>query len=219
VNIGIIGAPGAGKREFAIELGIKLKQEYGSTKIIDNYVEELSKTVDTTFGLFASWLGNLQIAMERYNRERKYAGYDNVITCGTLIETMVYTAFYGTLGGNSVDEEVRRYTLARTGPTVELLGGMIGDTWEYDHAFYLPLEDGDTYDHKIDSAIPQAFEAFGLSYTTLTDDKVQNALSHIERKRENEAVNAESVSGSGEGSEAIGDSPGSVPDLRQPSDA
>lgn len=218
MKIALIGSPTSGKSELAKELQKNLGTQ--KTCIIDDYVDALSSEVDTAFGHFATWLGNLQIAIERFNRERaaKSAKWENIIVCGTMIETLVYQAMYSTLGMSNTDDQVKAYSYARNYPTVEVMGGMMADTWDYDHAFYLPLKMvEDKYDERVDTNIQQALSTFNVPYVTVDSGNVEEALKKIREK--DEAINAESVSGSGEGGPAIGDTPGPVSDVREQGEA
>lgn len=212
-RIAILGAPFAGKSSVA---ALAVKAVDGTSEIVDNYIPAIEQRSDVVLGMYASWLGNLQVAIGRYEFERKAAlnKPDYLITVGTVVETVVYQALYSALGMNSQDEAVKLYTYARANPTVEVLGGIVGDSWRYDYVFYLPLSEelknheDHVYDARVDEQIIPCLEAFKLSFTQLEDSSMEaENVAKMVKEIESEAPDKSGVRERGEASEGIGDSP------------
>lgn len=174
MKIGIVGAPSAGKSEFARALGTKLSMDEGEqVHIIDDYIKEAEDQYSLVLGFYATYVGNVACAMKRFEEERKHEGTDYLITCGTLIETMVYAAVDGVnmqrYAGHK-DDHIKRSAIL-----MQLLGLFVVDLMQYDRVFYLPLSD-DAEDHwkEFDKNIPVLLEMWERDYDKLDGDQDSN---------------------------------------------
>lgn len=176
MNIGIIGAPGSGKSKLAEELAVSLS---GSSVIVDDYVESIEEDSDIAISQVTDYLGNLLVAMTRYTDER-YARsrYDNVITCGTLIETAVYYAMHIDSVTRVITEEEKASYAVRADAMMRMLSCLYADTVSYDHVFFLPSEDGGEDVKFMDTQIQAALGGFKLFDATILPptDRVAAAL-------------------------------------------
>lgn len=202
MKIALLGGPKAGKTELASSLSKHFKAEGKSVVVIDKYVEKLEKRNDMAYGHFATYIGNVQIAIERLLEEKK-AKADVVITCGTIIESGVYEAVNAFMSTSTTKEETgKRVHDERANRTMGFLGMMGFDTLSYDHSFYLPhseefKSDKDNYwTYVVGDYIPEAADSFSLKYETLGENPLVEALSYI--LEEDEASNGQPDSGTKE---------------------
>lgn len=153
MKVGIIGGPESGKSE----LGEYIAKEL-CYKLIDGYIPNLSKKLNTAYGPYATHLGNVQIAIERLNAEIE-AGEDYV-TCGTLVETMAYDALYGlkTFQADNIER-------AKIATTMEFFGMMMLETYLYDRLYFLKSQD-----EQLDFQIQYAINVFSLRPMPVTDN-------------------------------------------------
>lgn len=180
MKIALIGAPTSGKSELAEALAKKLDGDY---TIIDNYIDDIGKNADLAMGIRATYIGNLYAMLGRVAAERKAQseGAENLITCGSLIESSIY-ATLETLNNKSEPK------LQRIGAFMTILGLLRQDTWDYDHAFVLSVEEpeDDTVAKAIDDTMFMAVNSFGIYYTPLdapdTETRVKLVLEEIEKR-------------------------------------
>lgn len=182
MKIGILGAPGSGKTELAEALKTRLD---GTTSIVDNYVDEIGRECDLAMGTDANYIGNLYVVLGRYAKERKaQRDADNVITCGSMIESSVYA----TLNTMSQPPGHEATNWTRITNFMNVLGSIFQDTMTppegYDHIFVLSLEDSDTETpiDQIDKNIFMAINVFGLPYVPVSgtiEERVEQALDQI----------------------------------------
>lgn len=138
-TIALLGAPGSGKTELAFRLSDTFD---GSTRVIDGYADYAVEDGEYEIGLNGGYMASMSIAIARYNEER-IAGHktkpDLMITCGTVIETAVYTAmhFERSLTLKNTDEEKMEEAKRFQGCT-SMLAVMFMDMFKYERAFYLP---------------------------------------------------------------------------------
>lgn len=187
LRIGLIGAPGARKSALARSLATELgkREEHQFATIVDDYVEAISEETDLALGFYATYIGNLYVAMGRFSRERKaeFTGADVIVTCGTLIENQVYAAVEGASSERYADleEEHRKRTVV----SMQMMGLFMQDLFQYDHLFYLPLQgEHDKNLHSFDENLPQAIELWDIKATTLSGDdqeRLDLALSEVPR--------------------------------------
>lgn len=197
MRIGLVGIPGAGKSALAETLkNAILHQEfsgcancYTPVAVIDDYVQQAEEESLLAMGFMASYVGNVQVAMTRANLERK-AIEDNkaVITCGTLLETSVYSAtqHYETLKLD--DEDSQPDTMRRIEGSTKYLACMYMDTFKYDHVFYLPpvqsvMDESDIERlREMDKNLQVAFNAFNLVPITPLSGGEGNLLKVTEQR-------------------------------------
>jgi energy-coupling factor transporter ATP-binding protein EcfA2 len=199
-KIALIGAAGSGKSDFAWALHSKLdSDEYESCVVLDQYVEEFSGDTGLAVAQFATYVVNMQIAMERLRCELEVSTrYDenqpleHLIICGTLIDTTIYHAINSLAlvsDGNQFDERALALDM-RANVTAQWLGMMKRDTWNYDHVFYLPLAKKDeeySLAQIFDEQVEEACDAFEVKYTRL-DQKTLNQKVKAALKEINEVV-------------------------------
>ena len=197
MKIALIGAPGSGKSDLAK----KLAKEFDA-RIIDDYIDAFAKESDLAMGDQASYIGNLYTVLRRVALERWTIANDftdeqpdkNLISCGTLIESSIYA----TIEALRYQTEVH---LMRITEFMKMLGLIVQDTWDYDHAFVLRLDDPDpsSVEGQVDQSIFMAVNSFGIHYTPLTgdtDEQFKQAIEAIEqRERELEAIDPNFIQG------------------------
>lgn len=210
LKIGLIGAPSSGKTELAQALIKALEPK--KVAVVDDYIEAIQDRSDVALSHYATYLGNMQAAIGRFEAERAASKDDPdvLITCGTLIENAVYTATLAFSTAKAFDQDAayRAASDGRASLTMMWLGAMRVDVGDYDHLFYLPLEDtSERWNAIVDEHIPESAEALNYRYTNLPttrDDRVAAVLQELldaETSTPNEQPSGDSE---GEG-EAIGD--------------
>lgn len=199
MRIGVIGVPGSGKTDLANDLQVLLcREDLGRHGVIDNYVDTVQESTNLALGFWASYLGNLEIALERANLER-HAGED-YITCGTLLETAAYQAHYGARAVKTSDAPTAADELRRVEASMKVLACLYVDTFHYDHVFYLPASNSYLISDalstnfeggrpapkedlmELDKAIQAAFNAFNLvDVTVLDQEPINRSLQAMEK--------------------------------------
>lgn len=184
IKVALLGAPSSGKTELAQEL-VKTLED---VQVADAYVPAIEERSDNTLGHFASYLGNLQVALGRWECERALARDHKpsiLITCGTIVETTVYEAV-NALVDASVSNDGENLTIRalqnnkRASVTMTMLGIISYDTWDYDLAYYLPVsEDADQSSKVVDNHILEAAEALGVPVKTLDTDAIATIVQDI----------------------------------------
>jgi hypothetical protein len=181
MKIAIVGAPGSGKTELAEGLEKYLRERCPNctTAVIDDYVDEIGKQNDIAIGGDATYIGNLYIVLGRLTHERKAEsdGAKHTITCGTIVESSVYTTI----------EAVRQQTqphFVRATNLMNLLGSIFQDAWQYDHVFVLSLEESDleTIEGQVDQALFMALSSFSVPFTPLNgsfEEKLSKAKEEL----------------------------------------
>jgi nicotinamide riboside kinase len=186
--IALIGAPGSGKTVLANEIA---KQLDGPVTVVDGYVQKTQKEMDLALGGYATYFGNLAVALNRVGAEREAikGKPDYVITCGTHIETIVYSSISAYFEQRE-NPEANDLHLERTSIFMRFLGMLSNDTFGYAHVFLLPLPDPkDEFAKRVHEEILMAVDTFGVEYTRLDEDpdkQIEKALSEI-REGDNEA--------------------------------
>lgn len=148
-TIALIGAPGSGKTDLATALITRI--EAGEPKCeqcppnalgVDLYANEARDQGEYEIGLDGGYMANISVAVARYNNERIIGHRMKpklMITCGTVIETAVYTAmnFERSLAIKNTDEEKMEEAKRFQGCT-SMLAVMFMDMFKYERSFYLP---------------------------------------------------------------------------------
>ena len=148
-TIALVGAPGSGKTDLMKAI---IEKEYADDPPcdqcppkavgVDSYANEARDLGDYEIGLNGGYMANISIAVARYNNERIIGNRvkpDLMITCGTVIESAVYTAmhFERSLALKNTDEEKMEEAKRFQGCT-SMLAVMFMDMFLYEKAFYLP---------------------------------------------------------------------------------
>lgn len=148
-TIALLGSPGSGKSKIAEAIKDELIRGDGQcnecntpVEIVDNYTRRIEDDGEYEVGLDGGYMANISVAVERYNRERfvgKGMKPKTMITCGTVIETSVYTSqhFERTLRTLPTDEEKMEEAI-RMEACVKMLAVLYMDTFKYGKAFYVP---------------------------------------------------------------------------------
>lgn len=181
MNIGLIGAPGAGKSTLALELEECLD---GSVGIVDNYISEIEQQANLAIGPISSYIGNFYVALFRYGRERR-SREDNAhtITCGTLIETSVHASLHvESVMRLITDEAEKQAELPRIESILRMLAVLYVDIFTYDKLFYLPVQmNADPDSLYVDRYIQTALEGFKLADAVIldSDNRLKQAMEAI----------------------------------------
>jgi hypothetical protein len=160
VKIGIVGAPGAGKSDFAIRLKARLSEELfpESFWIIDDYVQEIQEDTGLALGPWAAHYENYMIAGVRLAAEARLDGEDT-ITVGTILDSLTYTLI---LGGIDLSTEYSNDQFMESQTAINGMALLYGQTWDYNMTFYLPLENGvdQLWRKRLDSTLPSVIDSF-----------------------------------------------------------
>lgn len=172
MKIGIVGAPGSGKTALANELKDALE---GQTIIVDGYVEPLEKEFNYAFGCFATYIGNLAIALDRFKHERAASQADHVISCGTVADTATYMASETTF--TPAYEGLPRRTLS----SLNTIGCIYADTFDYDYVFYIRRFESskEEFINDLDRELETALRLFECSFEELTGAQKERAAKAI----------------------------------------
>src|SRR6476659_3950987 len=101
VRIALVGAPESGKTELAGQIATALDTQ--KVSVVDNYIVDIENRSDNTLSHYATYLGNLQVAIGRWEAERlriRDEQPDVLITCGTMVVTVVYNGIHALVEHN-----------------------------------------------------------------------------------------------------------------------
>lgn len=190
-HIAIIGAPQSGKSKIAQEVEKAIldgSSKFKKVHIVDDYIPSWQSRTGMAVGEFGTYIVNSQVALERLNAEEQAlniyqdANLDDflLITCGTLVETVVYHSFNSyclAIHGGSDQPSGTMQNDRRSSITMQWLTLLRADSWKYDKAFYIPL-DGKIKDDEengvlamVDNNISLAAEALNIEYDTISEVK------------------------------------------------
>lgn len=203
IKIAIAGAAGAGKTKFARKLKVALTEaEICTPHIVDKYVERLGRRTGWAYGHFAGYVLELQIMSERIVAEQEaMKTHADIITCGTIFETLCYAALHGRVATTKIEEQLE---FARMRATMQTLALTINDTFNADYTFYIPYtarkaakEDG--WDGVINAKLPEIIESYFVPAVRLDkseEDNVKLATTIIkeweaEKQHQDEAAKTE----------------------------
>lgn len=147
-TIALLGAPGSGKTQLAKAIKSRMEideppcdQCPAPVLVADQYALKTRDDGEYEIGLNGGYMANIDIAMERYRMERRIGHIEPklMVTCGTVIETAVYSAmhFERSLTLKNTDEEKMEEAKRFQGCT-SMLAVMFMDMFKYERAFYLP---------------------------------------------------------------------------------
>lgn len=200
MKIGILGAPGAGKSEFAHRLKIKLSESLfpESFYIIDDYVQDLKRETNLALGPWAAHFENYMIAGVRIAEEYRVKKYDT-ITVGTVLDTLTYSLILGSYN-LSLDSTNEEFEVAKA--AVNGFGLIYSESWDYNLSFYLPLENptgGERWPERVDKELRNVISSFHvpavMQLDGTTDERLDVAtriIEELETKSE-EATEAETT--------------------------
>lgn len=181
MKIGLIGAPGSGKTEFAAQLARRLTEgKYLPVAVVDNYVERVEEEMDLGTGMLSSYVADAAIALGRLGDERtaEREGAQTIITCGTLIDTATHTAVNCTLEKKSEvqeDTELVNWPWMVGTTTMPWYSLLATSALDYDRLFVMPApilnDDTYTYNHMIHDNLRYFIEQFAVTVTWVTDPK------------------------------------------------
>jgi energy-coupling factor transporter ATP-binding protein EcfA2 len=176
MRIGLIGAPGSGKTALAHLLAETLGHE--ETLVLDGYVEDVEVDFDYKMGRFATYIGNIAIALRRHQMERAYQDrFKTLISCGTVVDTAVYMAAEATLVADPGEDHFARRHIS----SLAVLSCMVDDLFTYDFVFYLPnlTEPEDPFERTVATELRTGLEVFEVPYITLAYDDDGERLHHV----------------------------------------
>lgn len=184
-RIAIVGAPGSGKSALANKISERIPPgpivigdtSWPSGAIVDGYAQRLSDDTDIALGHFAGYTNNLQVAFERLRWERGAEAQARqtdrplawMITCGTLIETVIYTGFHSKSILTAPDD-VAQVEILRAESVAYTLAQLTWDTWEYDYVFVNPLAEAErdqSWNSILDADLIKGLEAFFIDHVVL----------------------------------------------------
>ena len=187
MKIGLIGAPGSGKSNLAAAI-----YDTFGLPVIDDYVHDVESRSGWVLGRYATYAGNIAVALDRRFREQEKESH---ITCGTMLDTVTYEAAKAYVAEDEADR--RRWSGA-----LVVLGCMVEDMMDYDLLFFLPSEPEDEYLARVANGLEEAVEVFEADYTVLDqptfEERVEAAfvvlranLDKFKRTETHEATSAE----------------------------
>lgn len=186
MKIGIIGAPGSGKTDLAAGIKDALTGKC-NFDIVDDYVPALSAATGIAYGFFANYIGNFQVAFERLTTEQRVSGsadQTDIITCGTVVDSLIYTAMYSQIASRQARDQ--RAEFARVSTAMSMFGMLVHDTLDYDLLFYLPFTQEYRQEHEgewntlLDLEYAPTFVSIDLVPILLDDGDVNNLAKAVQ---------------------------------------
>lgn len=186
MKIALLGAPGSNKTEVALRLARNLNRDRTGLRwvVIDSYVDALEVRTGREYDMAADIPHNVQIMAERWTKEAEalHRG-DSTITCGSIYETIVYTAL--TRLTPPADEGELMQFMHEAQTAMQFLGLMEEMTFNYDALFLLgqAKPNDHTWYNVINTKLPEVLEgAFRYAvplHEETTRQKVKHALAVI----------------------------------------
>lgn len=179
MKVAILGAPGSGKSAVGGALVRNLNRGRGSWKLIDGYVDGLAAKTGREYGVKGDIPHNIQIMAERWTREAQalHAGH-STITCGSIYETIIYTAL--TRLRPPVDEQELLDWTHEARTTMQFLNLMEQMTFNYDVLLYLPVGDDakNTWHEVIDAKLPEVLSGCFRYAVPLREPTLRQKVKH-----------------------------------------
>lgn len=195
MRIGIVGPPGAGKSKFAKELAVYATGDY---TIIDGYVQRLQKSTGLALGFWGQYTDNFMIqgvrAAEEYKiLNKKLDTSDDIITVGTVMDTVLYCAMHNDFAVGK--PEYKLMTNYMTEVAMRSLGLWFATNWEYQLTFFLPYDEKQrkakqgTPEFEFNEMMDEALESYGVPYYRLEagPDRAKVATEVVNIAKEEEA--------------------------------
>lgn len=223
MKIGVLGAPGSGKSQFAHALAEELARPGRGFEdrplVLDNYVRELRTSTGLEYGGFGTHIDDLQVVFKRREWELTWQRIGrSTITVGTALDSAVHCFVRS-------DEEAR--TRREVGLQAERLrtiaaifGLLYTDTWDYDYAFWLRFKGDDHYGNVTSDGLAALIDAYHAPILTFEKDTPDDEKAQIAARAiaalESEQLSPPQERGVRRGSEASGadgDSVESMPDM------
>jgi hypothetical protein len=197
MKFAIVGAPESGKTAVAKSVARRLRKDGLTVKIIDNYVDGLTKTTDLAYGHFATYQLNFQLLFYRWTLEQEAVkdGYDVILTCGSIYETTTYCLLCNNRTWVKTPEDVLAHVIGKT--CMEFMSTIDFLISDYYHIFRLPYTDkklsekGDSWDTVIDKKLPEVIDGYFKYATVLDGTQKENtdlAINIINNIRESAAI-------------------------------
>lgn len=188
MKVALLGAPGADKTGVAKRLAHNLNRDnsYRGVKIgprwkvIDGYVDGLSNRTGRRYGEEGDIPHNIQVMVERWTREAEalHHGF-HTITCGSIYETMLWTAF--THLTPPVDEQEMLAWNQESQISMQFINLMERMTFNYDVLFFLPLGDHIHtlgWSKVIDAKLPEVLEGCFRYAVPLNESTLRQKVTH-----------------------------------------
>lgn len=196
LRIALVGAPGSGKTELAQQIKQALDKDVA---IVDRYVQNLGDRTNIAFDHYGNHFANAMVLTERVAAELAEREHEAVVTCGSLIETTIYSAIFALSNADTGVGQVNLINDKRAQVAMTWLGMAVLDTWNYDFAFYCPHDGQDHWQGIVDEYIPEAIESLQVAVVTLPKDrperiaKVLETIASYEWEAESEDADAEAT--------------------------
>lgn len=182
MNIGIIGPPGAGKSSLAWAI----RRETGYS-VLDNYVQKIQRDTDLALGPWASFNENFMVAGYRRAQELKVRQQrTNVVTVGTILDTLMYCAMRSDAILQGAWPENRPFAEQWVTAAMPAMGLWYRETWDYDVAVFCPAgEKAENWQTNYSNEMPGVFSSFNVqNVTRKTDETLEYIVAQIEKTDE-----------------------------------
>lgn len=206
ISIGLVGAPGSGKRVLADEFA-RISADWFAEKgseldIVSNAGRVIEETFDHAMGNFASFSDNIWACFNRYERElQALRSGKSYISCGTAAEHLAHagTGLENLFTGLATPDVQVRVQVGQL--TMSQLTLLMNEQFRaYTFGFFLPLagsalvlpgkDDGEAnYNRRVDQGVRAIFSNFGIRIQVLDqptiEEKAQEMFDTIKNIVEN----------------------------------